>query len=88
MGTTDLLYAYITVWVKTGKFASQFLNYIAGGAMGLEKSMQGGNGAEFLGLFFTTLLRLLSRCFFSGYLSGSRFYLLINTWSGCCMEFS
>ena len=52
VGTTDLLAAYITQWIKTGKFADRMLHYIAGGALGLETSMQGGNGIAFLGLFF------------------------------------
>ena len=52
VGTTDLLAAYITQWIKNGKFADRMLHYIAGGALGLETSMQGGNGIAFLGLFF------------------------------------
>lgn len=52
VGTTDLVAAYIDQWVKTGKFAGRMLHYIAGGALGLETSMKGGNGVAFLGLFF------------------------------------
>jgi hypothetical protein len=52
VGTTDLVSAYITQWIKTGKFAEKMLNYIAGGALGLENSIPGGNLAALLGLFF------------------------------------
>jgi hypothetical protein len=52
VGTTDLVSAYITQWIKTGKYAEKMLNYIAGGALGLETSIPGGNGAALLGLFF------------------------------------
>ena len=52
VGTTDLVSAYISQWIKTGKFAEKMLNYIAGGALGLENSIPGGNGAALLGLFF------------------------------------
>jgi hypothetical protein len=52
VGTTDILSAYISVYIKTGAFAEKMFHYIAGGALGLERSMQGGNGVAFLGLFF------------------------------------
>jgi len=52
VGTTDLVSAYISQWIKTGKFAEKMLNYIAGGALGLENSIPGGNGVALLGLFF------------------------------------
>ncbi|HMH21045.1 MAG TPA: hypothetical protein VK563_04690 [Puia sp.] len=52
VGTTDIVSAFLTVYVKTGKFAPQMFNYIAGGALGLDTAIQGGNAAAFLGLFF------------------------------------
>lgn len=52
VGTTDLMAAYIDQYVKTGKFADRMLYYIAGGALGLEKSMQGGFWIGVLGLIF------------------------------------
>src|SRR4029079_3070760 len=52
VGTLDLTAAYISQWIKTGSYASGMLKYIAGGALGLETSMKGGNGVAFLGLFF------------------------------------
>ena len=52
VGVADLLSAYISQWIKTGAYAAKMLNYIAGGALGLETSMSGGNWVQFLGLFF------------------------------------
>jgi hypothetical protein len=51
VGTTDLFAAYMSQWIKTGKFADKMLYYIAGGVSGLETSMKGGNGMALLGLF-------------------------------------
>jgi hypothetical protein len=51
-GTLDLFSAYISQWIKTGAYSAGMLKYIAGGALGLETSMKGGNGVAFLGLFF------------------------------------
>lgn len=51
-GVLDLVAAYISQWIKTGAFAAGMLKYIAGGALGLETSMKGGNGVALLGLFF------------------------------------
>jgi len=52
VGVTDLLAAHIDYYVKNGKYASKMLHYIAGGALGLERSMQGGTGVALLGLLF------------------------------------
>ena len=51
-GVLDLLAAYTHQYIKTGQFADKMLHYIAGGALGLEKSMQGDVGTQLLGLFF------------------------------------
>jgi hypothetical protein len=64
VGTTDLVAAYVTQWIKTGKFADRMLHYIAGGVLGLKTSMQGGNGVAFLGLFFHYLIAFLFTIFF------------------------
>lgn len=50
VGTADLAAAYISQWIKTGKFADKMLYYIAGGVLGLDTSMRGGNAVAFLGL--------------------------------------
>lgn len=52
VGTTDLLAATLMSWIRSGKFPAKMLHYIAGGALGLEQSMQGGAGTALLGLFF------------------------------------
>jgi len=52
VGITDILSAYVTQFISTGRFADKMLYYIAGGALGLEKSLQGGFWVGLLGLFF------------------------------------
>ncbi|MEO8405544.1 MAG: hypothetical protein ABI480_13140 [Chitinophagaceae bacterium] len=49
-GTLDITSAYIDQYIKTGKFADKMLYYIAGGALGLGKSMQGGFWIGVLGM--------------------------------------
>lgn len=64
VGTTDIVSAFITVWVKTGKFFPLLFNYIAGGALGLKTSMEGGNWAAFLGLLFHYFISFAFTLFF------------------------
>ena len=64
VGTTDLLSAFISVYVKSGKFPEKMFNYIAGGALGLETSMKGGPVTEFLGLFFHYIIAFAFTLFF------------------------
>lgn len=64
VGTTDLIAAYVTQWIKTGKFADKMLHYIAGGVLGLETSMAGGNAVAFLGLFIHYFISLSFTLFF------------------------
>src|SRR5438105_946313 len=64
VGTTDLVSAYITQLIKTGKYADKMLLYIAGGGLGLERSMQGGNGTALLGLFFHYFIAFSFTLFF------------------------
>jgi hypothetical protein len=52
VGTTDIIAAHVHQYTKTGVFPAKMLHYIAGGALGLEDSMQGGFGMALLGLFF------------------------------------
>jgi hypothetical protein len=49
-GTLDLTSAYLDVYVRTGKFASNMFQYISGGALGLDTSMKGGLRVQILGL--------------------------------------
>jgi hypothetical protein len=64
VGTTDLINAYVTVFVKTGKFSDKMLYFIAGGALGLENSLKGGNGIALLGLFFHYFIAFSYTLFF------------------------
>jgi len=64
VGTTDILSAFITVYIATGKFPEKMFNYIAGGALGLETAIKGGPGIEFLGLFFHYFIAYAFTLFF------------------------
>jgi hypothetical protein len=64
VGTTDIIYAFATVYVKSGKFAGKMFEYIAGGALGLETSLKGGTGVAFLGLFFHYFIAFAYTLFF------------------------
>ena len=64
VGAMDLTAAYISQWVKTGKFADKMLYYIAGGVMGLDKSMQGGNWVALLGLCVHFTIAFCATLFF------------------------
>lgn len=79
VGTLDLTAAYISQWIKTGKFAAKMLNYIAGGVIGLERSMKGGNAVEFLGLFTHYFLAFCFTLLFFWALPRLRF-LTFNRW--------
>jgi hypothetical protein len=64
VGTLDISYAYINVTVKSGKFPAMMFNYIAGGALGLDTAIHGGNAAAFLGLFFHYFIAMAFTVFF------------------------
>jgi hypothetical protein len=49
-GTLDITSAYVDVYIRTGHISTKMFQYIAGGALGLETSMQGGPGVQALGL--------------------------------------
>lgn len=63
-GTLDIASAYISVTVKSGKFPTGMFNYIAGGALGLDTAMHGGQAAAFLGLFFHYFIAMAFTAFF------------------------
>jgi len=64
VGTADLFAAYMSQWIKTGKFADKMLLYIAGGVLGLDTSMQGGNWVAFLGLCIHYTIAFCATLFF------------------------
>ena len=63
-GTLDIASAYISVTVKSGKFPAMMFNYLAGGALGLDAAMKGGQPAAFLGLFFHYFIAMAYTVFF------------------------
>lgn len=63
-GTADLTAAYISQWIRTGKFADKMLYYIAGGVLGLDTSMQGGNWVALLGLINHYTIAFCATLFF------------------------
>jgi predicted permease len=63
-GTMDLTAAYISQWIKSGKFADKMLYYIAGGILGLDTSLQGGNRVAFLGLCIHYTIAFSATLFF------------------------
>ena len=64
VGTTDILSAFMSQYIKTGNFSEKMFHYLAGGALGLEKSMQGGNETALLGLFFHYFISMAFTLFF------------------------
>ena len=64
VGVTDILAATISSWIQSGNFPSKILHYIAGGALGLEKSMQGGPATALLGLLFHFFIAMSWTTFF------------------------
>jgi hypothetical protein len=51
-GINDILLAFIMQTIRTGQFPSKMLLYMAGGALGLQRSMAGGFWTSALGLLF------------------------------------
>jgi hypothetical protein len=64
VGTLDLTGAYISQAIRTGKFADKMLYYIAGGILGLDTSMQGGNWVALLGLCIHYSIAFCATLFF------------------------
>jgi hypothetical protein len=64
VAATDIMYAFVMAMIKTGHFPEKMFLYLAGGALGLEKSMQGGVGIELLGLFFHLFISMSFTLFF------------------------
>jgi hypothetical protein len=64
VGTTDILSAFVTLFIQSGKFPSLMFNYIAGGALGIKTAIKGGTPAAFLGLFFHYFIAYAFTLFF------------------------
>lgn len=63
-GTLDILSAYVHVFLRTHEISKKMFHYIAGGALGLEKSMKGGFGVVMLGIFFHYFIAFAFTLFF------------------------
>lgn len=89
-GTLDLTGAYVSQWIRTGAFAEKMLYYIAGGILGPERAMQGGNGVALLGLgihysiafvatlVFYILLPRIRWMTFDKFVVGSLYAVIVN----------
>ena len=64
VGLMDLILAIVTQLVHSGKYPEKMLNYIAGGALGLQTALAGGNGVQLLGLFFHFFIAFSFTLFF------------------------
>jgi hypothetical protein len=64
VGTTDILSAYITSFIKSGKFSGKMFHFIAAGALGKETALNGGNEVAFLGLFIHYFIAFAFTLFF------------------------
>lgn len=51
-GTLDILSAYVNGFIQTGHISRRMFQYIAGGALGLKNSLNGGFPVILLGVFF------------------------------------
>jgi hypothetical protein len=63
-GVLDLLTAYTDYYIRTGRFATKMFQYIAGGALGLQHSLNGGLPVILLGIFFHFFIAFSFTLFF------------------------
>ena len=63
-GILDISYAYLDVFIRSGRFASKMFQYVAGGALGLPTSMKGGVPVILLGIFFHFFIAFSFTLFF------------------------
>jgi hypothetical protein len=63
-GTLDILAAYVNVFIKTGRISRRMFQYIAGGALGLKNSLNGGVPVILLGIFFHYFIAFSFTLFF------------------------
>ena len=64
VGTTDLVSAFVMVYIGDGHYPEKMFRYIAGGALGLQTSLQGGVAVALLGLFFHYFIAFSFTLFF------------------------
>ncbi|AEW01126.1 hypothetical protein A4D02_14285 [Niastella koreensis] len=90
VGTTDIVSAFITVYIKSGKFPEKMFNYIAAGLLGIPAAINRGTTIQLLGLLihyfiafsFTLLFFLVFRKIkflaFNKYLVGMLYAVFVN----------
>src|SRR5580700_2170608 len=63
-GTLDITSAYVNIFIRTGHISRKMFQYIAGGALGLKNTLNGGVPVILLGIFFHYFIVLCFTCFF------------------------
>jgi hypothetical protein len=63
-GTLDILSAYVSIFIKSGRISKHMFQYIAGGALGLKTSLDGGIPVILLGIFFHYFIAFSFTLFF------------------------
>jgi hypothetical protein len=63
-GTLDILAAYTSIFIRTGHITRKMFQYIAGGALGLKTSLNGGVPVILLGVFFHYFIAFSFTLFF------------------------
>lgn len=63
-GTTDLVSAFVNVYIQSHQFPQQLFKYVAGGALGLQTALKGGEWVDFLGLCFHYFIAFSFTLFF------------------------
>jgi hypothetical protein len=64
VGTTDLVSAFTTTYIRSGQFPEKLLKFVAAGALGLTTALKGGVWVDFLGLFFHYFIAFSFTIFF------------------------
>jgi len=64
VGTTDMVSAFITQLIKTGKYADGMMKYIAGVAIGMNNAFPGNEWVALLGLFIHYFIAMSFTLFF------------------------
>ncbi len=73
-GTLDILSAYVNGFIRTGHISRKMFQYIAGGAIGLKNSLNGGLPVILLGVFIHYFIAFLFTFFFFVLYRKNRFF--------------
>jgi hypothetical protein len=64
VGTTDMVSAFITQFINTGKYADKMFRYVAGVGIGMNHAFPGNEWVALLGLFFHYFIAMSFTLFF------------------------